>query len=227
MLFGVKARLRCAGLSALPSGRKSAGKSGVAPLSRTCSMRPATCALVHSRELQLVEDVAGDARIVVRCEQAAERPGRIAGRGEFLLPGLYPERGGERREAQVERHQLQFGAAFVLLVGEGLAHAVARRVERIGAAELVVAVIRVAVPEAHRVDAVLRPIFALRADLRLARVDARAVRCAVEAGDRIERVVLRDRGADEALIENGTSRRATRRWCAPRRGSAGSPFGMR
>ena len=130
-------------------------------------------------------------------------PGVSPGAVELLLARLHAERGGERREAQVERHQLHFDAAFMLLVGEGLAHAVARRIERIGKPELVVLVVGVAVPEAHGIDAVrLRAVLALAGDLRLARVDARLVVFAVDAGNTIERVVLRDRGADEALIED-------------------------
>ena len=105
------------------------------------------------RKLELVEHVSGDAPVIVRVEQAAERAWRIPGRGQRLLTGLQPERGRQRGEAQVEREQLHLGAAFLLLAGEGLAYAVAEDVGRVGQTKLIMLVVGRAEPEAHRVDA--------------------------------------------------------------------------
>ena len=69
------------------------------------------------------------------------------------MAGLQAERGGHRRKARVERHQLHLDAAFLLLVGEGLAHAVGGRIGGVGEADLVVLVIGGADPEPDRVDA--------------------------------------------------------------------------
>ena len=72
-------------------------------------------------ELELVEDVAGDAVRRVRIEQAAA--GR-AKRRKLLMRRLRADRGGQRGEPQVERHELDFDAAFLRAVGEGLLDAV-------------------------------------------------------------------------------------------------------
>ena len=44
------------------------------------------------------------------------------------MPGLQAERGGHRRKARIERHQLDFDPDFLLLVGKGLPHAERGRV---------------------------------------------------------------------------------------------------
>src|SRR5947208_11176696 len=114
------------------------------------------------RELELVEHVAGDAPVVVWVEQSAERPRRVAGRGQLLLAGLHAQRRGQLSKTQVERQQLHLDAPLMLLVGEGLADTVAERIERIGKSDLVVLVVGEAVPEAHRIDAAgLRTILTL------------------------------------------------------------------
>ena len=99
--------------------------------------------------------------------------------------------------------KLHLDAAFLLLVGEGLPHAVGRGIGGIGKPDLVVLVVGGAGPEADGVDRRrIRPVFALGGELGLVRVDAGAVIVAVDAGNVIERVVLRDRGADEAAVED-------------------------
>ena len=103
-------------------------------------------------ELEFVEDVTGDAIVVVGREQAAQRSRVVARCIEVLLARLYAERGRERSKAQIEGQQLHFDAALMLLVGEGLPNAVTRRIERIGEPELVVLVVGVAVPEAHGIE---------------------------------------------------------------------------
>ena len=152
-------------------------------------MRPATCALERVAEAELVEHVAGDARVVVRIEQPLNGPGASPGAVELLAAGLHAERRGELREAQVERHELHLDAAFLLLVGEGLLDAVVES-GRFVEPELVVLVVGGAEPEADRVDAAgLRAEFAFAGDLGLLRVDARV-------GGRRRRC----RGCDRALL---------------------------
>ena len=60
------------------------------------------------------------------------------------MTGLHTDRRGQFRKAQVERRELDFGAAFQILVGEGLADAVGREIDRIGERDLVVLVIGIA-----------------------------------------------------------------------------------
>src|SRR5882672_5248080 len=58
-------------------------------------------------------------------------------------------------------------------------------------------------PEADGVDRRgIRPVFALGGEFGLMAVDPRLVIGAVDSGDAIERVVLRDRSADEAALED-------------------------
>ncbi|MGY4362251.1 hypothetical protein ACVW0J_008744 [Bradyrhizobium sp. i1.7.7] len=105
-------------------------------------------------------------------------------------------------EARVERHQLHLGADLLLLVGEGLPHTVGVGIGGIGKADLVVSIIRGASPEADGVDrGGIGPVLALDVDLGLVRVDPGVVVGAVDAGDMVERVVLRDRRADIAALE--------------------------
>ena len=109
--------------------------------------------LGRAGELEFIEDVAGNSRILVRIEQAVERVGRVIARGgQLLMPTLHADRGGECGETQVERHELDFTAAFPILVGEGLTNAVGARIGRIGKSQLVVFVVGVAGPVADRVD---------------------------------------------------------------------------
>ena len=105
-------------------------------------------------ELHLVEDIAGDLGVLVRVPQAVDRAADVvgAGRGQLLMRDLRAESGGQRCKAQVERCELHLNAAFLLLVGEGLAHAIAREVIRIGKTDFVVLVIGRAGPEANHVD---------------------------------------------------------------------------
>ena len=120
------------------------------------------------------------------------------------MTALHADRGGQRGKAQIERHELHLDAALLLLVGEGLAHAVAAEIGGVGQSDLVVLVVGDAAPEANGVDA---------------RRSARAIRpCSVTLvwcasmrvlwsspsmpGNVIERVVLRDRDADEAVVED-------------------------
>ena len=72
-------------------------------------------------EAELVEDVAGDALGRVRIEQAAADRGECR---QLLMGRLGADCGGERGEPQVERHELDFDAAFLGAVGEGLLDAV-------------------------------------------------------------------------------------------------------
>ena len=53
-------------------------------------------------ELELVEDVAGDAGVAVGVPQSVERAARIvrARRGQLLMPGLHAERRRQRGKAQ-------------------------------------------------------------------------------------------------------------------------------
>ncbi len=154
------------------------------------------------REFELVEEIAGDAPVRVRVEEAAEGAGGVARRRKVLMPGLHAERGGQGGEPQVDRQERDFDPALLLLVGERLANSVAGGIRRVGQAELVVLVVGCAEPEADRIDAGgLRPILALAQHLGLLRVDARVVILPVDARDVIRGVALDDGGADEALIE--------------------------
>ena len=69
------------------------------------------------------------------------------------MPALHADRGGQFGETQIERHKLDFGAAFQVLVGEGLTDAVGRGVCGVGESDLVVLVVGVAPPVSDRVDA--------------------------------------------------------------------------
>ena len=156
-------------------------------------------------EFQLVEHIAGDPRIGVRAEQAIIQRADIvrARRGEILMTGLNADRRRHCREACVERRKLDFEPAFLLAIGEGLAHAVARKIGRVGEADFVVLVVGRAEPEADRIDRFrVGPVFALRRELGLLGIDAGARVRALDAGDAIERIGLRDRRADEAAVEN-------------------------
>ena len=132
------------------------------------------------------------------------------------MPGLQAERGGHRRKARIERHQLDFDPDFLLLVGKGLPHAERGRIGGICEANLVVPVVGGAGPEPDRIDRRrVRPIFAFGGDFGLMRVDAGLVIGAIDAGDVVQRVVLRDCRADKPAIEN--IRAADRGAVRPRR----------
>ena len=119
------------------------------------------------------------------------------------MRGLNADSGGERGEAKVERHHLHLEAAFLLLVGEGLPHAERRQIGRVGEANFVVLVVDRAGPEANRLDGgCVRPVLALGGEFGLMRVDPGQVVGAVDAGDMIERIGLRDRRPDESAIED-------------------------
>ena len=60
------------------------------------------------------------------------------------MAALHADRRGQFREPQIERHQLDFGAALHVLVGEGLPDAVGRRIGGVGKADLVMLVVGVA-----------------------------------------------------------------------------------
>ncbi len=103
---------------------------------------------------------------------------------------------------QVVRCKLHLDAAFLLLVGEGLPNAVACEVCRISKTDLVVLVVGGAEPEANRVNSSrVWTILALDGNLGLLAIDTGLVLRAIDARDVIERVVLRDGGADEATRE--------------------------
>ncbi len=175
------------------------------PLRSTRSMRPAIWALVCRGESQFVERVAGDLGVLVGIEQAVERGVRIVGArcGQFLVARLQTQCGRHRREACVERHQLDLDAAFMLLVGEGLPDAQCSGIGGISKRDLVVLVIGGACPEPNRLDRRgIGPIFALGRDLGLARVDAGAVVGGFDAGDTIQRIVLRDRSTNKSTVED-------------------------
>ena len=70
-----------------------------------------------------------------------------AGRGQFLMAALHADRGGQRREAQIERRKLRLDAALLLLVGECLPDAVAGQIGVVGKSDLVVLVVGDAAPE--------------------------------------------------------------------------------
>src|SRR6185295_789719 len=79
--------------------------------------------------------------------------------------------------------------------------------------DFVVLVIGGAGPETYRVDRrSIRPVFALGREFGLMRVDAGLVIGAVDTGNAIKRVVLRDRRADETALEDvgAADRRAVR-----------------
>ncbi len=156
-------------------------------------------------ELELVEDVTGDLGVLVRVPQTVERAAGIvrARRRQFLVACLQAEGGGDGGKARIEWRHLHLDAAFLLLVGEGLPHAQRREVGRIGEADLVVLVVGSSRPEPDGIDRCrVGPVFALGRKLGLVRVDAGLVIGAVDAGDAIQRIVLRDRGADEAAVED-------------------------
>ena len=155
-------------------------------------------------EFELVERVAGDPIIIVWIEQAVVERAWIvrAGGRQLLIAALHADRAGDRRKARVEWRELHLNAAFLLLVGKSLAHAVAGRNRHIGKADLVVAIIGAAGPQPDGVDhGAVGAILALDGQLGLARVDPGAVIGAVKAGNPVQRVVLGQRRADEAAIE--------------------------
>ena len=162
-------------------------------------------------ELQFVEDVSGDLGVFVRIPQTVDGTSDIvrARRRQFLMRRLNADRGGESGETDVERRKLHFDAAFLLLVGEGLPDAERRQIGRVGQPDFVVLIVGCTGPEPHGIDRRrIGPVFALGGGLGLMRVDAGKVIGAVETGDMIKRIGLRDRGTDETAIEDiGTADR--------------------
>ena len=119
------------------------------------------------------------------------------------MTGLQAEGRRHRRKTRVERHHLDFEAALLFLVGEFLPDADGRGIGRIGKSDLVMVIVGGARPEADGVDRRgIRPVFALGGEFGLMAVDPRLVIGAVDAGNAIKRVVLRDRSADEATLED-------------------------
>ena len=90
------------------------------------------------------------------------------------MSALHANRGCERGEPQVEGHRLRFDARFLLLVGEDLPDAVARRIGVIGKPKFVVLVVGDAAPETDRVnDGARRAPLAFAYELCLMRIDPR------------------------------------------------------
>ena len=100
-LFGVKDGLRAVPIADVPSGRKSAGKSGVDAVQIDVLDAAGDLRLGRIAEFEFVEDVARDPRIVVGTEQPVEQRAGIVGarRGQFLMPGLKAERRRHRRRS--------------------------------------------------------------------------------------------------------------------------------
>src|SRR5262249_33691355 len=156
--------------------------------------------LGYFAELELVERIGCPPRVVVRVPETG-----IVGawRGELLMTDLSTDRSRETGEPEVCRHELHFDPDLLLLVGEDLPHAVTRRIGILLQPELVVLVVGYAAPEPDRIDEVDRHApFALADQLDLIGVDARAMILPVDAGDVIERVVLRDREPEKAVAEH-------------------------
>ena len=102
-------------------------------------------------------------------------------------------------------------ASFLLLVGEGLPDAVARRICIVGKPELVVSVVGNAAPKSDCVNhGTGRAPLAFAHEFGLMRVDAGVVVFTIDSGNVVERIVLCERETEEALIENvrGSHRRA-------------------
>ncbi len=157
------------------------------------------------RKLQFVENVARDTRVAVRAEQPVEQRAGIvrARRVQFLMARLQTESRRNRGKSRVEGRQLRFDTRFLLAVGEYLPHAIARGVGRVREPEFVVLVVGGAGPEPDGRDRRrIRPEFSLCGDLGLVGINAGLVIGAVEAGDVIERVVLRDRRANKPAMKN-------------------------
>ena len=163
-------------------------------------------------KFQLVEDVTREPRISVRTEQAIIKCAGIVGArcGESLMAGLDADSCRHGREACIEGRELHFEPAFLLAIGECLAHAVAQRVSRIGEADLIVFVVGRAQPKADCIDRDrVGAILALRREFGLLRINARVRVVPLDAGNAIERVGLRHRCADEAAVEDvGTADRS-------------------
>jgi predicted N-acetyltransferase YhbS len=107
-LFGVNAGLRPTPAWGVPSGRKSAGKSGVVPCSSTCSMRPAICARVGTLLVGSVRQLPiciGDTPALLLGPLTVEPPFRSRGVGRLLLERAL-------KDAKAQGHRL------VLLVGD-------------------------------------------------------------------------------------------------------------
>src|ERR1700682_1163046 len=104
------------------------------------------------------------------------------------MTGLKTERRGHGSETGVERRHLHFDAAFLFLVGKSLPNAVGGRGVRVGAGDL----------DRRGVG----PVLALGGEFGLVAVDAGLVVGAVDAGNMIERIVLRDRGPDKSAVED-------------------------
>ena len=75
-------------------------------------------------EFQLIENVTGDAVVLVGVPQSVERTAWIVRTWsrQFLMTGLQSECCCNRGKARVERRELHLEAAFLLAVGESLPH---------------------------------------------------------------------------------------------------------
>src|SRR5712691_12114888 len=147
-------------------------------------------------EFELVEDIACFTGVAVWIPQPIEERAWIvrAGGGQFLMSGLQAKRRRHLGKARVERHQLDFYAGFLFLVGKGLPHAERRLIGGICKANLVVPVVGSAGPEPDGIDRRrVRPILAFSGDLGLMRVDAGLVIGAIDAGNMVESIVLGNR----------------------------------
>src|SRR5262245_33304003 len=89
-------------------------------------------------ELELVEDIARDLGVVVGIPQAVELRAWIVGAwcGQFLMRCLHADSRREDSKRQVVWCKLHLDAAFLLLVGENLPHAISREIRRIGETDL-------------------------------------------------------------------------------------------
>ena len=155
---------------------------------------PCDLCLGRIREFELVEDIPGDAGVVVRIPEPVEQRAGIVGtrRGQFLMPRLQADGRRYRRKARIERRHLHLDAGFLLLVGKGLPHAERRGIGGVGEADLVVLVVGSTGPESDGVDrGGVRTVFALGGEFGLVGVDPCLMVGAVDAGDAIEGVGLR------------------------------------
>ena len=108
-------------------------------------------------------------------------------------------RADQPADGGADRHQLDFGLGLLGVIVE-------RRLDAVDAvvaqADLVVAVLDRAEPEADHVDGRgVRAEFAAAGVAHLLELDARVGRCAIQRGHVIERGEARDRGADIAAVE--------------------------
>ncbi len=145
-------------------------------------------------DVQFLEQVDGVRPGIGRRQQGA----RLARRPDLAPPGLDAERTGERAEGGEDRHVLHLHAALGFAVLEGGLDPVD---PVLAEADLLVLVDRAPGPEPDRLEgAVQRPDLAAGQHPVLVRVQARAARRGLAAGDLVERVVVAVRDPDEAAV---------------------------